>query len=324
MKILTIAVLSSIATLVLYALIKRNKKKFNKINEFNNKAPSVRNEPLKDDFQQEMYEENRQKEHPILRYQEENSGFTIPASIGDAIRIPTSIGPIYSSYGRDGGGLGTYQQSYSPPGTSGAGPYPGEPMGVPVPMGSLRYYSERYNPTQFRLPNPNFNPVYDGSPGIYNPIVYKGNTELEASPRVLLPQQTLPTQQTLASDQYFRPYGPNAPTDVPFFGNVNAYSPFPEIVNPWEKAGILTSMPQNTLEHNRNISNDDRILNLYRRPIAPVQNLWEYQVQDKNGFVIKLNNKYIEDGDIITHIIGKEGLGPWRATIFVQNKYIWV
>ena len=128
------------------------------------------------------------------------------------------------------------------------------------------------------------------------------------------PQAPLPPQHGPSSSQFFRPYGPNIPVgDVPFIGSVNSYAPFPEVVTPWEKAGILTS------------HKDDQILNLYRRPIAPLQDLWEYQVQDKDGFVIKLVGvNYIDNGDIIQHVIGKNGLGPWKAHLFVENKYIWV
>ncbi len=103
----------------------------------------------------------------------------------------------------------------------------------------------------------------------------------------------------------------------PFYGSVNAYSPFPEIESPWERAGILTSLETK-------VNPSDRILTIFRRVIAPSNDLWEYQVQDKDGFIIKLRESYIEDGDTVKHIIGKEGLGPWRANIFIQNKYVWV
>jgi hypothetical protein len=102
-----------------------------------------------------------------------------------------------------------------------------------------------------------------------------------------------------------------------FVGSVDAYAPFPEIGSSWEKAGILTSKEEHGHGHNKK-----EILNLFRRPIAPGQDLWEYQVQDKNGFIIKLESTYLEDHDTVRSVIGKSG--SWRVHIFTQNKYIWV
>jgi len=119
----------------------------------------------------------------------------------------------------------------------------------------------------------------------------------------MFPYQNKP----LIANDFSRPFTSSAAV-----GSVDAYAPFPSVNTPWEKAGILTS------------SNND-ILNLYRRPIAPGQDLWEYQVQDKDGFIIKLQQtRYLEDGDEVRHIIGKHGLGPWRVSMFVQNRYVWV
>lgn len=94
-----------------------------------------------------------------------------------------------------------------------------------------------------------------------------------------------------------------------YVGNVDSKFPLQEVRTSWEKIGILTK--------------ENEILNLFRRPIAPMQELWEYQVQDKDGFVIKLNEKkYIENGDVIPNIIGKSG--PWKAHVFTENKYVLV
>lgn len=97
-------------------------------------------------------------------------------------------------------------------------------------------------------------------------------------------------------------------------GSVDACAPFPSVTTQFEKVGILTSF-----------RGKNTILNLFMRPIAPNQNLWEYQVQDKNGFIIKLDQtRYLEDGDEIKNIIGKHDMGPWRVHMFAQNKYVWV
>lgn len=94
-----------------------------------------------------------------------------------------------------------------------------------------------------------------------------------------------------------------------YVGNVDSSVPLQEVRTPWEKIGILTK--------------EKEILNLFQRPIAPMQDLWEYQVQDKNGFVIKLEEKkYIENGDVIPFVIGKNG--PWKAHVFTENKYVLV
>ncbi len=246
-----------------------------KINLFNNERVDViyeNNQPWLPaegiDRQYQNRSANIPFRNPVLQYQMEASYDTVPIAEGDNFRTPTIAGPVDSAV--------SYIQKLLRPGAPvnayypGEGPYVNDNMGVQVPMGSLKAYNERYNPGQFKMPNPHFQ---GGAP----PGVYSGN-----------------------------PY-PNAP----FYGSVNAYAPFPEIKNPWEKAGILTSV------------SSDEILNLYRRPIAPLQDLWEYQVEDKNGFIIVLNNKYINDGDIVNHVIGKHN-GPWKAHIFVQNKYIWV
>jgi hypothetical protein len=100
---------------------------------------------------------------------------------------------------------------------------------------------------------------------------------------------------------------------TPFYGSVDAWAPFRPIGTDYEKVGILTS------------ANGDHILNLFRRPIAPVQELWEYAAEDKNGFFIRLNTtRYLEDGDLVHHVDGKAGMGPWTVHMYVTNKYIWV
>ena len=69
---------------------------------------------------------------------------------------------------------------------------------------------------------------------------------------------------------------------------------------------------------------NNAILNLYRKPVAPLQDLFDYAVQDKNGFIIKLRRTdFLEDGDIVPEVIGKESLGPWKVTQFIKDKYIW-
>ena len=85
------------------------------------------------------------------------------------------------------------------------------------------------------------------------------------------------------------------------------FGPAPPVNTSWVKLGILV--------------NENKILDLYGREIAPAQELYQYQVKDKNGFFIPLNqNWYLEDGDIINNIPGKPG--RWR--IVNEKRYVWV
>lgn len=140
----------------------------------------------------------------------------------------------------------------------------------------------------------------------------------------------------LKSYDYFSPYGFNDPgiqrdifyADTPFYNNgivypgyaprffssVDSFAPFPEVKSNWEKIGIIKTVSDM----------DDTIMNLYRRPIAPLQDLFEYSVQDKDGFVVPLKvNNILETGDIIESVIGKESKGKWKVEIFVNDKWIW-
>lgn len=111
---------------------------------------------------------------------------------------------------------------------------------------------------------------------------------------------------------------PASPYFRPYVTSVNAY--FPEPINftggiypPTEKIGILT---------------DDMgtILNLYRKAIAPRQQLFEYFIQDKYNFFIPLRGtRYLEDGDIVDSVDGKvTPAGGWKVKIYVNDKYIYV
>nr|QBK86527.1 MAG: hypothetical protein LCMAC102_03220 [Marseillevirus LCMAC102] len=176
------------------------------------------------------------------------------------------------------------------------GPVPNQPLNVPVPQGSLKMSSEKYK----------------------YPFYYQ--------------------KKPLSPYDYFRPYGPNqnemqseiiyADTPfykknpetysgsgaIPFISSVNSYAPFPEVYTPWEKTGMVQTED----------AKDESIMNLYRRPIAPLQDLFEYSVQDKDGFVIPLQNiNFLEDGDTIKSISGKESKGPWKVNIYVNNKWVW-
>lgn len=232
--------------------------------------------------------------HPVLEYQMKASKFDIPASFGDPIR------PYYGNFrvGPESNGFsGQYKKAYDPYNNYLDGPQPGEIMGVPVPQGVMKESSEQF-----------------GTPFYYQ-------------------------NKPLLSHDFFKPYGPNIGSsqinsnvklsdtqfyNIPkkfsgqypgrYFGSANSFAPFPEVNTPWEKIGILTTTNPK----------DNSILNVYRRPIAPLQDLFEYSVQDLNGFIIRLNETYLEDGDIVQYVQGKESKGKWIFTDYVKNKYIWM
>lgn len=263
--------------------------------------------------------------HPTLKYQREASYMNTPANWGDPIRIPQMTGPAYE--GSPGDHSKTSGNSYKRAYTSGDvlsgidGPpsFVGLPVGVPVKNGTLKRTNEIYR-------GPFYPPSYEGS----SQLNQMNSNYDELFPRI---DDLKRLEKPLPSSDYFRPYGPNQYQDISvsdtpfyrrggnglppsgFFGSANAYYPFPEVNTPWEKIGILTTVNPS----------EDTILNLYRRPIAPLQDLFEYTTQDKNGFVIPLERRsLIENDDIIERVRGYENKGPWRANVFVNNKYIWV
>ena len=237
------------------------------------------------------------RQHPVLEYQRRASYDTHPANYGDPIRPPVGgigSGPIYGNHF----------------------------LGVPVPQGTMKLYSEsdkygaRYpfyyqakplHPYDYFRPyGPNNQKLQDeiviadtpfymrNSSGYAN--AYGGNYKLTSN----IPYGDI------------RVGGIDAAT--PFISSSNAYAPFQEVQSKWEKIGILT--PSN---------GSSGILNLYRRPIAPLQNLFEYSVQDKDGFILPLKNvNYLEDGDIVSNVPGYGSVGTWKANIYVNNKWIWV
>lgn len=132
---------------------------------------------------------------------------------------------------------------------------------------------------------------------------------------------------TVDSTDYFKPHsyntvGRHAGYADPrysgrgrFYSSVNAYAPHNEVTSEWEKAGLLTTTN----------ANDDTILVLYRRPIAPLQDLWEYAVQNKDGIIIPLEDKkFLENDDVIGTVPGLESKGSWKVKIYVNNKYVWM
>lgn len=178
---------------------------------------------------------------------------------------------------------------------------------VPIPSGALKATNEDY-----------WRDRYYQTPGVIGGSAYpfvSCNCGC-GSPRPCKNFRKLPGMRGPASDNYFTPYGENSDFhNVPFISSVSSYSPYPAVESCWEKIGILTSSLSDA-----NPNSEKNLLNLYRRPIAPIQHLWEYQVQDAAGFVIKLKDREIRNGDSIT-VPGKQG--TWTAKLFTKDKWIW-
>ena len=130
------------------------------------------------------------------------------------------------------------------------------------------------------------------------------------------------TSSLYTSDHYRGPMGvavpigtikPNIFEPSPrFVSSVDLDAPGREVMSSWSKLGLL-------------LSNDPepKILNLYGRPIAPMQDLYQYRVEDKDGFVIPLEqNRFLEQGDQVSHIPGKPGV--WKVKLYQTSKYVWM
>lgn len=122
-------------------------------------------------------------------------------------------------------------------------------------------------------------------------------------------------------------------------------------IGEWRKVGILTSMDNDRVgggghgggghtgghdgDHGSGWGSgggsggrDTIILNLYQRTISNYREIFEYSIQDKNGFVIPLTTRHnmmnytrLEDGDVVDHIVGYENRGPFKVNIFNNSKF---
>ena len=265
------------------------------------------------------------RDHPVLDYQRHTSLDRHPANWGDPIR------PNLSPTGPRGRGQGQHNYYESGELASGSryaygygpgipGPIPGMPMNVPVPRGSLKKTNEGYSyPFYYQqkplAPYDYFKPYGPNQDGMQNDIVvsdipfYDRGDTVAATPRNLGRLVDGPRGRPPMGQRRGPPLPPTR-----FFGSVDAYHPAPEINTAWEKIGMVQTVDRD----------DNTIMNLYRRSIAPLQDLFDYSVQDKDGFIIPLRHiSLLEDGDIIKRIQGKESLGPWRANIYVGDKWVW-
>jgi hypothetical protein len=258
------------------------------------------------------YEKNIK--HPVLEYQRNYSSGLNPAIWGDPIR-PLNIGasPSPSNFRESGNGnFNSYAYR------NGEGPIPGDLMGVPVKRENMKstneyhgapFYNNHYN----QLGNNNNNNNHYNQLGNNNtPFDYKNNPI--HSYDYFKPYQS--NQNSIQSEINYADtpfYNKNNNNSIPFISSVDSFAPFPEVNSNWEKSGMIQTIDQS----------DNEIMNIYRKAIAPLRDLFEYSVQDKNGFVVPLKETYLEDGDIINSVPGREGLGKWRYNDYVRYKYVY-
>lgn len=151
----------------------------------------------------------------------------------------------------------------------------------------------------------------------FRPFYYNHNTQLQTYDD---PWYTRPTPRRGKS------YGPNtywhdnsggqewASHPQNWVTSVNQYIPLKPLNTRWEKVGVLTTTSDT----------DDTILNLYRRPIAPMQNLFEWSVQNVDGMVIQITLNDPKDGDVLQSVPGMESKGSWNVKLYSKNQYVLV
>ena len=260
------------------------------------------------------------RSHPVLEYQRNASYDTHPASWGDPIRpLGISSGPSASSFSAS-----RYDPAYD---YSNIGPEPGMMMNVPVPAGSLKESNEKWDypfyyqprPLQpydyFKPYGPNQNNMQKGLGYADTPFYKRDFPESRSFSREPnIPYQRSDTMSNTWPGSPRPALGYTGSGAIPFISSVSAYAPFPEVSTQWEKIGLIHTLNPN----------DNTIMNLYRKPIAPLNDLYQYMVQNRDGFMIPLKHtNFLENGDTIPHVIGFDSLGPWKANIFVENKYVW-
>jgi len=135
------------------------------------------------------------------------------------------------------------------------------------------------------------------------------------------PRAPLPPPGLYTSSHYRGPMGVAVPVNSlkdpglvgpGFVSSVDLDAPLREVTTSWVKVGLLISKDPKP-----------KIMNLWARPIAPSQDIYQYQVEDKDGFIIPLEKTgYLEEDDIVNHIPGKPGV--WKVDLFQTSKYVWV
>lgn len=210
----------------------------------------------------------------------------------------------YDAFGRNTGNL-----SYATPGLDYS-----TPIGAWVPRESLKETSEKYSfysPYSFPYPpntsvhslnfdyggyNQNTNPYFPAYPS----YPYFSSSSIPP----ISSQFTRGGYNNYSYPTYPGAYGNNYPPVYTYPGNY----PINGVPYAMTNIGILTQ--------------DKKIMNLFRQPISPNQDLYSYYAQDKNGFIIPLNtSEYLDTGDFVKHITGKGG--PWKVHNYVNKSWVY-
>ena len=83
------------------------------------------------------------------------------------------------------------------------------------------------------------------------------------------------------------------------------------IVGRWVKAGIAYAKN----------SKKPYILNVYQRALDPYREIYEYEVRDKDGFVVPINNVYLLEDKDVFDIPAYKDIGPF---VFEEDKYDYI
>lgn len=126
----------------------------------------------------------------------------------------------------------------------------------------------------------------------------------------------------VTAPKYQQPINISENPSVRWVTSVPIEDPRPEVLTRWNKIGILTLGDSEPLPGSPPDHRKEEIMNLYSKSIAPLQGAFEYQAEDKNGFLIPVRVPRwgtFEDGDVIKHIEGKGG--PWKVVLYSKYKF---
>lgn len=202
-----------------------------------------------------------------------------------------------------------------------------------VPSGSLRDTSEKlqrrnmisdYSYSNLRYDYPqNFFPLgtsppagffFDNSRGIgQQPLSQQQFFNKYVQPG-LKPYDYSQTQPVLNPRNGFVDWVFPPSSGKPVIGSVNQYAPLPEFTTSYNQVGYLKSSDETKT----------KLLTLYRRPISPQQDMYEYKIFDnENKITIPLRNVngYLENNDEVGPIAG-QGTQKWIAVIDSENKFV--
>ena len=74
----------------------------------------------------------------------------------------------------------------------------------------------------------------------------------------------------------------------------------------WQKVGVLTG--------------DNDTLNLYSRPTTYNDDMWQYRVEDKDGFFVDIGEmQTLKTGNVVYSVPGKSSITNWKVNIYKRD-----